>query len=129
MASVLIVDDEKDTAEAIQMGFDMAGVTCWVAKDSIQALKILQENQPDVALVDVKLDGSPLDGFGILQEAKKLTLKTKIFIVTGYHDEEKEAKAKTLGADGYLTKPLPMASPTSAVQKQTSFVFNGLREF
>ena len=109
MASVLIVDDEKDTAEAIKMGFDMAGVTCWIAKDSIQALKILQENQPDVAFVDVRLDGSPLDGFGILQEAKKLPIKTKIFIVTGYSDEAKEAKSKELGADGYLTKPLPMS--------------------
>ncbi len=106
MASVLIVDDEQETAEALQMGFEMAGMTCWVAKESVQALKILQENQPDVAFVDIRLDGSPLDGLGILQQAKKLSLKSKIIIVTGYHEEEKEAKAKELGTDGYLVKPL-----------------------
>lgn len=70
MASVLIVDDEPDTAETIQMGLEMAGFTCWIAKESVQALKTLQENQPDVAFVDVRLDGSPLDGLGILQEAR-----------------------------------------------------------
>lgn len=108
MATVLLVDDEKETAEAIQMGFDMRGITCWIAKDSIQALQALKERQPDVAFVDVRLDGSPLDGLGILQEAKKLAIKSKIVIVTGYGDEETEAKAKALGADAYLTKPLPL---------------------
>ena len=116
MASVLIVDDEKDTAETIKFSFEMSGHTCWMAPESTQALQILKEHQPDVAFVDVRLDGSPLNGLGILQEAKKLPIKTKIIIVTGYPDPETEAKAKELGADGYLTKPLPMGKLMEVVK-------------
>lgn len=110
MASVLIVDDEQETADAIKMSFDMQGFPCWVAKNSDEALKVVAEQVPNLVLLDKRLDGSRLDGFGILEEVGKLPIrsKMKIYIVTGYPDPETEARAKELGADGYLVKPLPI---------------------
>ncbi|MBI3616258.1 MAG: response regulator [Candidatus Omnitrophica bacterium] len=110
MASVLIVDDEQETADMIKMSFDMQGFPCWAARNSDEALKVMAEQVPNLVLLDKRLDGSRLDGFGILQEVSKLSIrsKMKIYIVTGYPDEETEAKAKELGADGYLVKPLPI---------------------
>lgn len=46
-----------------------------------------------------------------------LPIKTRIDIVTGYHDEEKADKAKELKADGYLTKPLPMGKLMEVVRR------------
>ncbi|MBI3292989.1 MAG: response regulator [Elusimicrobia bacterium] len=107
MPSVLIVDDEEVTADTVKMLFEMNGATCWTAGDSTAALKIVAEHKPDLVLLDVQLDGSPLDGFGILQEAKKIHPASKVVMITGYPDEEKQAKAKQLGADDYAIKPIP----------------------
>lgn len=108
MASVLIVDDEQETSDLIKMAFEMQGFSCWTAKNSDEAMKVLTEQAPDLVLLDKQLDGSRLDGFGILQQTAQLPnrAKMKIYIVTGYSDAETEAKAKELGADGYLVKPL-----------------------
>lgn len=120
MASVLLVDDEKETSEALKMFFDMQGVTCWVAAHSDEALKMIREQHPGLVLLDIRLDGSPLDGFGILEEIGKLPIRSemKVYMVTGYPDEEKEAKSKALGADGYLLKPL---SPEKLLEFVKSF--------
>ena len=110
MGTVLLVDDMEDTAEAVKMFFEMQGFTCWTAKNSDEALKLLTEQTPSLVLLDIRLDGSRLDGFGILQEASKLPTrsKMKIYMITGYHEPEKQARARELGADDYLTKPLPL---------------------
>ena len=106
MNSILLVDDEKEVVEALKMYFDLQGTPCWVAADGDQALKIVAEQKPDLVLLDITLQGSRLTGFQVLQEAKRLLPSTKIFMVTGYSDESSHAKAKELGADGYLEKPL-----------------------
>lgn len=107
MPSVLVVDDEEVTADTVKMLFEMNGATCWTAGESTTALKIVAEHKPDLVLLDVQLDGSPLDGFGILQEAKKLHPACHIVMITGFPDEEKQDKAKQLGADDYAIKPIP----------------------
>ena len=106
MNSILLVDDEKEAVEALKMFFDMRGTPCWVAGNSDEALKIVSEQKPEMILLDITLQGSRLTGFQVLQEAKKLHPSAKIFMVTGYSDEASHAKAKELGADGYLEKPL-----------------------
>ena len=110
MASVLLVDDEPEVTEVLQGFFKDMGLTCWTAKNSDEALKVITDQTPNLVLLDKRLDGSRLDGFGILDEVGKLPIrsKMKIYIVTGYPDEETEARAKELGADGYLVKPLPI---------------------
>lgn len=107
-ARVLIVDDEAETTELVKMSLEMSGFTCWAAKESDGALKCMTGDQPNLVFLDKKLDGSRLDGFGILEEANKLPNRSsmKIYIVTGYPDPETEARAKELKADGYLIKPL-----------------------
>lgn len=117
MASVLLVDDEKEVAENLKMFFDLQGITCWVAKESDEALRILEENKPDLVLLDVRLDGSALSGLGILEEAKKMGVSSKIYMVTGYDDAESHAKAQELGADGYLEKPLELEKMLELVKK------------
>jgi len=106
MNSILLVDDEKEAVEALKMFFDLRGTPCWVAGNSDEALKIVSEQKPDLVLLDITLQGSRLTGFQVLQEAKKLHPAVKIFMVTGYSDDASHAKAKELGADGYLEKPL-----------------------
>lgn len=110
MATVLLVDDDDTVRESLKGVFEIQGATYLGAKDSVEALKFVTECQPNLVILDIRLDGSPLDGFGILGEINKLPIRSrmKIVMVTGYHDEATEVRAKAMGADDYLTKPMPM---------------------
>lgn len=117
MATVLLVDDEQEVTEVLQGFFSAMGLTCWVAKNSRETFNCLQEHPPTVVFLDIQLKGSEMDGFQILEEAKKRGIPSKIVIVTGYPDSESEAKSKQLGADGYLVKPLLPANLMEMVKK------------
>ncbi len=106
MTSVLLVDDETEAAEALKAFLDMQDIPCWLAADGDQALKAIAEHKPDLILLDVKLEGSRLSGFEVLEAARKLLPSAKIFMLSGYHDEAFHTKAKELGAADYLEKPL-----------------------
>ena len=116
MASILIVDDEKETAEALKTYFDLQRTACWVAGDGDEALKVISEQKPDLVLLDITLRGSRLSGFQVLQEAKRVLPSAKIFMITGYSDEASHTKAKELGADGYLEKPLSVEKILNALK-------------
>lgn len=110
MPTVLIVDDEQAACEGYKMLFEeLHGIPCRTAANSDQALKIMAEQTPELVLLDIRLDKSSLDGFGILAEANKLPVRSKMKIVmmTGYFDEAHRAKAREMGADDYLAKPIP----------------------
>ncbi len=117
--SVLLVDDEKDAAEALKTFFDMQGIPCWVATDGNEALRVLAEQKPDLVLLDVTLERGQISGFEVLQQSKKFFPSTKVIMVTGYHDESTHAKANALGADGYLEKPLTPERILEVLKKLT----------
>ena len=104
--SLLLVDDEPETSEIVKMFFDAQGTPCWTAKDSDEALQVISSHKPDVIFLDIQLKNSRLDGFGVLQEIKKLHPNARVYMVTGYHDTEKENQSQAFGANGYLSKPL-----------------------
>ncbi len=106
MASVLLVDDEKEATEALKSYFDLQDIPCWVAHDGDQALRLVDEHKPDLVLLDVRLEGSSLSGLDVLKEVKRKAPSAKAFMVTGYDDPQSHARAEELGADGYLEKPL-----------------------
>ncbi|MCM8811943.1 MAG: ATP-binding protein [Candidatus Omnitrophica bacterium] len=109
-ASILIVDSEKETLETVRLIFEARGITCWTATSGPQALALLKEHQPDVILSEILLRGdgstgvSP-DGFGILQEAKRIFPERPVFLITACDFPEYREKAKEMGADGFLVKP------------------------
>lgn len=109
MARLLIVDDEREAAEALKMFFDVQGLPCAIATTGDQAVELLATYQPDLILLDVQLADSRLSGFDVLREAKARRPTAKVLMVTGYQDEASHAHAQALGADGYLEKPLTPA--------------------
>lgn len=120
MASILLVDDEKDAAEALKMFFDLQGMPCWVATDGDQTVKIAMEQKPDVVLLDVRLDRSHLSGLQVLQEIKQRLPSTKVVMVSGYHDDTSHTEAAKSGADGYLEKPLTAEKVLEVFKKLTA---------
>ncbi len=113
-ASILLVDPEEETLENERITFEARGITCWMASDGPSAMELLKQHQPDLVLSEILLKsetvtGSAPDGFMVLREAKKLYPEKPVFLITSCDLPEYRDKAKELGADGYLVKPINQA--------------------
>lgn len=100
---VLIVDDEQAVVQILERFFAARGFSVVSAFSGEQALVRLQEGPFDIALIDILLPG--IHGIEILKQTKQHSPKAKVAMITGLEDEELRAKARTHGADAYVTKP------------------------
>ncbi|WP_160679940.1 response regulator transcription factor [Clostridium sp. C8-1-8] len=101
---ILIVDDEKLLLESLELilsmteDFEIVGV----AQEGKEALKILEKEQADVALVDLNMKG--MSGQELIPRIKAAYSSLKILVLTTFYDEENIVNAVRNGADGYLLK-------------------------
>jgi len=101
---VLIVEDELIIAEDIKqmlmnINYEIAGV----AVNSEGANKIISLNCPDVALIDIRLEGNE-DGV-LLAGTIKDKYNMPVIFITSYADKDTVERAKHVHPDGYLVKP------------------------
>ena len=105
-ASILIVDDERDTRElmARALGTDYRVTT---AADAEQAVKAL-EADPSIALMlsDVRMPGA--DGIQLLKAAKKMRPDLACILLTAFGSVDLAVEAMKDGADDFLTKPVDL---------------------
>jgi DNA-binding NarL/FixJ family response regulator len=72
------------------------------AKDGTEVLPLLEEHQPDILLLDLRMPGA--DGLTVLQRIQSNKLKTKIIVVTASEDEGEYVQAIKYGASGIVLK-------------------------
>lgn len=72
------------------------------SSDGREALERINQLEPDVAVVDVRMPG--LDGLKIVAAAKRDGLRTKVVLLTGYEDSAAAYSALAQGAAGYVSK-------------------------
>ena len=75
-----------------------------VALDGEQALEMLQDEVPDVMVLDLRMPG--IDGMEVLRRVKKQYPQLEVIIMTGHGSDKDEAEARRLGAFDYLRKPV-----------------------
>jgi two-component system, cell cycle response regulator DivK len=77
-----------------------------VASDAEEALKVLDDFEPHIILMDVQLPG--MDGLELTRRLKADLRRQDIVIIalTAYAMKGDEEKARAAGADGYLSKPV-----------------------
>jgi AmiR/NasT family two-component response regulator len=114
MTRVLIAEDETiirlDLAEMLaRAGFDI----CGEARDGIEAVELARSQQPDVAVLDVKMPR--LDG---IEAARRILDERPIPIVmlTAYGQDELVSRAVEAGVFGYLVKPFRESDLVPAIQ-------------
>ena len=100
---ILLVDDEEEFVKALSERINMREHDSKVAFDGNQALKQIDEERPDVMVVDLKMPG--MDGMEVLRKVKKAYPDMQVIILTGHGSEKSEKEARTLGAFEYLQKP------------------------
>ncbi|WP_341756560.1 MULTISPECIES: sigma-54-dependent transcriptional regulator [unclassified Candidatus Tisiphia] len=102
---VLVVDDEADIRDLVSDILKEEGFTTKAAANSVQAFKILQERTPAAIILDIWLQGSELDGLGILEIVKKRYPLMPVIIISGHGTIETAVNAIKMGAYDYLEKP------------------------
>ena len=100
---VLLVDDEVEFVESLSERLDLRDVKNKVAFDGHQALKMLEQEVPDVMVQDLRMPG--IDGMAVLEQVTKKYPQVKVIILTGHGTDKDEDAARRLGAFDYMTKP------------------------
>ncbi|NLF09972.1 MAG: sigma-54-dependent Fis family transcriptional regulator [Pirellulaceae bacterium] len=115
ITKILIVEDEQivavDIENALQrLGYQVAGM----AGSAEEACRIVAESDPDLVLMDVRIDG-PLDGIDAARRIHQ-TSDVPIVFLTAYTDEETLDRAKDIEPYGYLVKPFAERDLQAAIE-------------
>jgi signal transduction histidine kinase/ActR/RegA family two-component response regulator len=103
---ILIVDDQKSTADSLRRIFEMKGFSAEVAYDGPSALLKAAQFNPETVVLDIGLPG--MDGFELARAMKELRLPSDPFLIalTGYGQSEDVQRALSSGFDIHLVKPV-----------------------
>ena len=102
---ILVIDDEKDITSLISDILSDEKFTTRVANNSDQALKALAERVPAAVILDIWLQGSELDGLGILEIVQKKYPHVPVIMISGHGNIETAVTAIKMGAYDYIEKP------------------------
>ncbi len=102
---VLIIDDEADIRDIISDILKDEGFTSRSVASSEQAFKSISEKTPNAIILDIWLQGSDLDGLGILEIVKKQYPLMPVVVISGHGTIETAVSAIKIGAYDYLEKP------------------------
>ena len=103
---VLLVDDEEEFVQTLAERIEMREIGSEVALNGEQALKKVDEDAPDVMVLDLKMPG--IDGMEVLRQTRKAYPNVQIIMLTGHGSKKDEKEARRLGAFEYLQKPVPI---------------------
>lgn len=122
MATILCVDDEPDIREVICFALENSGFRVVEAGHADEARKLLNDENPDLILLDWMLPGR--SGLELAQQLKQnpKTRGVPIIMVSARGEEEDRVKGLDTGADDYIAKPFSpreMVARVNAVLRRT----------
>jgi two-component system OmpR family response regulator len=102
-AKVLVADDNPDILFLLRTNLDAAGFETVTATDGELALRAIEEQRPDILLLDLMMP--VLDGWGVLERLEEQGSDLPIIVVSASDSAANIQRATELGATGYVTKP------------------------
>lgn len=114
---ILAVDDQKQIARMVQISLEQAGFVVDLAYDGQEALQKVEENKPDLVVLDVMMPG--MDGWEVLRElrAHEQTVDLPVVMLTAKSQDADLARGWEEGCDMYLTKPFNPRELVSIVDR------------
>ncbi|MFO8102147.1 MAG: PAS domain S-box protein [Dehalococcoidia bacterium] len=102
--SILVVDDDEHLVKSIDFELQQRGYSTSVAHDGEEALKVIEQNPPDLIILDIMMP--KLDGHQVIKALKSRpeTSRIPIIVLTGVEVAGERMKAFSLGANEYLVK-------------------------
>jgi CheY-like chemotaxis protein len=115
MPKLLLVDDEREFVQTLSERLLMRDVHSATAYDGESALNILNEDEPEVMILDLKMPG--IDGIEVLRKVKATRPEVEVIILTGHGSEEDRRLCLSLGAFAYLQKPVDIEILTATLKQ------------
>lgn len=104
-ARMILVEDDEPTRKAVAGNLSAHGYQVREAPDGEEALRLWEQNRPDLVLLDLGLPG--IDGLAVVRHIRR-EATTPIIILSALDQERDKIAALDAGADDYLIKPFGM---------------------
>jgi CheY-like chemotaxis protein len=103
---ILVVDDNRDSADSLAMLLRLVGHDVRTAHDGRQALSVAGAYRPDVVLLDIGLPG--MDGFTVARHLRSQPELAGVVLValTGYGSDEDRSRSQAAGFNHHMVKPV-----------------------
>ena len=100
---VLVVDDDPRLREYMRVNLEIEGYSVREAESAEQALSAIEDQAPDLVLLDVVMPG--VDGWQLLQKLQERHGSIPVIMFSGQVDERSAGEAEERGARGFVGKP------------------------
>jgi two-component system nitrogen regulation response regulator GlnG len=112
---IIVADDEESMRWVLSKALRKKGFTVDLAKDGDEALKLVQENNYDLAIFDIKMPG--ISGLELLDRVRELKSDILMVIMTAEASMKNAVEAMKRGAYDYITKPFDLDVIDAIVEK------------
>ena len=114
--SILVVEDEAKLRRLVELQLADDGYDVQSAPEAESALKLVNQNQFDLVITDLKLPG--MSGLEFLQAVKRVDSQIPVVIMTAFGSVESAVDAMKAGASDYVLKPFSLAELVMVVRKE-----------
>jgi CheY-like chemotaxis protein len=103
---VLVIEDQRDTADSLRLLLELTGYAVRVAYAGTEGVRLAQDWRPDAVLADLGLPG--LDGYAVARALRQDpgTAGARLIAVTGYGTTEDRCRSREAGFDYHFLKPV-----------------------
>lgn len=111
---ILIIEDDKKTADFVDAGFHQTGFTTVVAHDGEEGLRWATVECFDVAVIDIMLP--KMDGLTVIRKIRATGNKMPVIVLSAKGSVENKIEGLNCGSDDYLAKPFSLSELIARVQ-------------
>lgn len=112
---ILVVDDDATFRTRLGRALSERGFLVDLAPGSVDALRVARERPPDLAVVDLRMEGP--SGLELLRELREIRDDVRVVILTGFGSIATAVEAMRLGAINYVSKPADVDDILAAFEK------------
>ncbi|MGM0497377.1 MAG: response regulator [Bacteroidota bacterium] len=117
---ILVIDDSETNLVLLKAVLEDAGYEVQLAGSSKDAFFYFENDRPDLILLDLLMPQE--DGFMFMEKLKNgyVQMEVPVIVVTAYANRENEQRAKTLGAQDVIEKPIDIPEFLMKIDKAVS---------
>ncbi|SHO52273.1 hybrid sensor histidine kinase/response regulator [Desulfopila aestuarii] len=104
--TILVVDDEPVLGEMLKKMLKNMGYEVLLCSSSTEALEVFRQQRTRVAIVLTDMNMPVMNGAELARQIKQLSPTMPVVLCTGFSEIIDEEKARRIGIDGYMTKPV-----------------------
>ncbi|WP_163708829.1 sigma-54-dependent transcriptional regulator [Mangrovibacterium lignilyticum] len=106
MSKILVVDDERSIRNTLKDILEYEKYQVDLAEDGISGLELVQKNEYDIVLCDIKMPG--MDGIEVLEKIQEAGIDTPVVMISGHGNIDTAVESIKKGAFDFIEKPLDL---------------------